>query len=296
MASIERSYVIDLAVRDFLPAVDAYRTILGIEGVRMLREQDPSGELDAFHFPVGGLNALGIMTYTGEIGPDTENHMGVYLRDHGDGIHILGNLVDDVDQLVRELPERGFPVATPEPVPYADGRLIFAEPVHQTLFEFATHHSDAVTALWRGRAEQATERRIVRADRCDIAVRDLGAATKAFSNFLQIDPVDRADALGEGEGVVGVDFPVGGLRAYGLVSLEGESSGPYGRVIGSFLDRHGDGAVLMGFEVDDLGRRQRELEELGYRFEYDQPPSSAVGRSNLISAVYGVALEFTERA
>jgi hypothetical protein len=291
--TIERSYVIDLAVHDFDGAAGTIGAILGHEGYRMVPEANPTGELDGIHFPVGGINALGIMALKGGPKAHPGHYMTDFLESHGDGICILGHLVDDIDKQVKEFESRGVSLASPEPMPYSDGRLIFTTPVRGASFEFAQHHDHGVTELWDARKAAASNPRVSRAYRVDIVVDDLEAATAEFENFLAIRSVSATED--RGSGLVGVDFPIGGLDALGLVALDGSKRGPIADAVASFQSKSGEGPMMLGFHVDDLDRTQSDLQGRGVEFLLPSPIRTGEGRSNFTRPVYGVTFEFTER-
>jgi hypothetical protein len=291
--AIERSYVIDILVHDFDLATETFSQVLGRQGHRMVPEANPTGELDGMHFAVGGINALGIMALKGGPASHPGHPMADFLNSHGDGICILGHLVDDIDQQVEEFKARGVALATPEPTSYSDGRLVFTAPVRGSLFEFAQHHGHGVTELWDSRREADPKPRLGPAYRIDVVVDDLDAATKEFANFLGLDPSPSAED--RGRGVRGVDFPIGGLDAMGLIGLEGTARGPVADEVVAFRGRSGEGGMIFGFVVDDLDRVQGELSDLGIGFVLDRGESFGAGRSNLTRPVHGVTFELTER-
>ena len=295
MSRIERAYVVDLAVRDIHAAAERFSKILGMEGVRMSPEQDPEGHHDGIHFPVGGINALGLMTYRGEPDPQSDAPISKLLATRGEGIWLLGHLVDDVDEHAQQLIARGYSVPQPEPAPYADGRLIFTDEIHGTLFEFARHHSDAVSELWRKRHRASLNRRVERSYRVDIAVEDLGKATETFADFLGLDPTpSEVEALDPSGVVKGVSFPIGGLDELNLVTVEDKPIGALATRIERRIQAGLEGPLLLGFVVSDIEKVQSELQELDVQFEHSEPKRSPRGRSNLTQPVCGVILEFVE--
>lgn len=291
--TIERSYVIDLAVHDFEGAAGTIGKILGLEGYRMVPEADPSGTLDGIHFPVGGINALGIMALKGGPKAHPGHYMSEFLESHGDGICILGHLVDDIDKQVKEFASRGVSLATPEPQPYSDGRLIFTSAVRGAPFEFAQHHDHRVTDLWDARKAAARNPRVRQAYRVDLVVDDLEAAAAEFERFLAIRSVPATED--RGRGLKGVDFPIGGLDAMGLIALDGSGRGEVAEAVASFRAASGEGPMMLGFHVDDVDRTQRELQDLGVKFLLPSPIRTGEGRSNFTRPVYGVTFEFTQR-
>lgn len=293
MAKLDRSYVIDFAVSDFPTACETFATIFDLNGIRMNPEKDSSGQLDGMHFPVGGVNAVGIMTARVAHTPDSENHMARFLGTHGEGINILGHLVDDIDGYAQQLLDSGVKLAYPTPVPYEDGRLIISQAVHGVSFEFAQHHGEQVTDLWRRHYDDNPQRRVRRALRVDVAVRDLDAAAKTFATILGLEPKERTSFPADSGSVMGVDFAVGGLEAIGLVTLDGEPKDPFASAVADELDRRGDGGLLMSFEVDDLEKSVNDLRSKGISFLFESEPDGD-SRSALTAPLHGVRVQLSE--
>lgn len=293
---IKRSYVIDLAVRDIEAAASTFGEIFGIGPYRMLPEQDPTGQLDAFHFPIGGLNALGLMTVKGEPdATDQRNYFSRYLATKGEGIALLGHLTDDVDGLSAELAGKDIPLIVAEPVPYADGRLIETAPVHGAVFEFGQHHGEEVSDLWRERRAKAeASAKVLGAYFVDLIVEDLAAAARDVSVIYGIDPIQPPELPEGDDSVAGLDFVIGGLYAVGLRAPVAGRDGAAGRRAREFLDRRGEGAATLGLLVDDLEATQRRVEELGVKFEYPDPLRTPVGRLNVTVPVHGMSLQFAQ--
>jgi catechol 2,3-dioxygenase-like lactoylglutathione lyase family enzyme len=126
----------------------------------------------------------------------------------------------------------------------------------------------------------------------DIVVDDLEAATAEFENFLAIRSVPATED--RGLGLRGVDFPIGGLDAMGLLALDGSERGQIADSVASFRSASGEGPMILGFHVDDLDRVQRDLQDLGVKFLCPSPIRTGEGRSNFTRPVYGVTFEFTE--
>jgi catechol 2,3-dioxygenase-like lactoylglutathione lyase family enzyme len=290
MPKIDRSYVIDFAVGDFDGACRTFGSVFGLEGVRMNPEKDPSGELDGMHFPVGGVNAVGIMTAKVPHTADSHNHMARFLATHGDGINILGHLVDDIDGFAAGLVERGIQLTYPTPMPYEDGRLIVTHAMHGVSFEFAQHHGDQVTDVWKAHYDENPGRRVLRATRVDVVVDDLDAATHTFSRVLGLEPSVRTQFPGAGGSVTGVDFAVGGLRALGLVAVSDRPGGAFGALAAAQLTARGEGGLLMGFEVADLANAVKELRADGVDIALED------GAIAITNPLHGVAIQLEQAA
>lgn len=304
MPKLERAYVIDLAVpRDtFGVACTAYGELFGLDSVHTGAVHDLTGQVDMRHFPVGGLNAFGVMTVNRrpeemgageEVRPGTER-LVEYINGHPEGgIYLLGHLVDDVDGYLAQLRTNGIPMETLVPRPYPDGHLIVTKFVHGTAWEFAQHKGAEVTGEWNGLRQDASGAGIERAYRVDVAVRDLNAAIESVRRITGREPGPRR-AHDDGGALKGVDFPIGGLEALGLVSLAGAPKGGLSRTIEDHLDRYGEGAAMVGFHVQDLRSTHARVEKAGGKLRYNENQQSAEGPTNVTDPIYGVVFQFTE--
>lgn len=304
MPKMERAYVIDLAIpkETFDAACTAYGELFGIESVHTGAVHDPTGQVDMRHFPVGGLNAFGVMTVKRrpeevepgeEVRPGTER-MVEYLDTHPEGgIYLLGHLVDDVDGYLAGLRDHGVPIEGSEPRPYPDGHLIVTKFVHGAAWEFAQHKGAEVTGDWNGLRQDASGAGIERAYRVDVAVRDLDAAIESVRRITGREPGPRR-AHDDGGALKGVDFPVGGLEALGLVALASAPKGGLSQTVEDQLDRYGDGAAMVGFHVPDLRNTHKRVEKAGGKLRYHEDQASAEGLTNVTDPIYGVVFQFTE--
>lgn len=304
MPEMEREYVIDLAVpkETFDAACKAYSELFGIESVHTGAVHDLTGQVDMRHFPVGGLNAFGVMTVKQrpeevaageEVRPGTER-LVEYLDAHPEGgIYLLGHLVDDVDGYLALLQARGIPMETLEPRPYPDGHLIVTKFVHGAAWEFAQHKGAEVTGDWNGLRQEASGAGIERAYRVDVAVRDLDAAIESVRKITGREPGPRR-ACDDGGALKGVDFPVGGLEALGLVSLAGAPKGGLSQTVEDHLDRYGEGAAMVGFHVPDLRGTHARVEKAGGKLRYNEDQPSEEGLTNVTEPICGVVFQFTE--
>jgi hypothetical protein len=286
----QRSYVIDCAVHDVPAAIADVSAILGMEAFPMPDDADPSGQLVAGHFPVGGINALGIMGIKGGVDAHPRNDLAQNLKANGERVFLLGFLVNDIDQRVADLRDAGITPAYDAPVPYADGRLMSCHPVHGTVFEFAQHLGEEITERWAGRRAEATGALIDRAYRADVVVADLEAAAKTFTAALKIEAM-ACDAIPDG--LRGVRFPVNGLEEIRLLTPEGRPRGGYATAIGSWLESHGEGPMSVGFIVPDLDRVARALEEGAV--PVIETSTSSTERSIVAGPLHGIVFQFTER-
>jgi hypothetical protein len=287
---ILRSYVLDCAVNDVPGAIADIKKLLGMDAYPMPDDADPSGQLEAGHFPVGGINALGIMGVKGGTDAHPENDLGQNLKEHGERMFLLGFLVDDIDQQVLDLRDAGVTPAYKAPVPYADGRLMTCRPVHGTVLEFAQHLGEEITDRWAGRRAEASGAFIERAYRADVIVDDLEAATKVFTAAFDIEA---ASCTNLPESLRGVSFPVDGLEEIRLLAVDGAPTGGYAGEIAAWLAKSGEGPMTAAFLVPDLDRTRELLQESSVRV-IDEI-ESAEARSVIAGPLHGVVFEFTER-
>jgi predicted enzyme related to lactoylglutathione lyase len=300
---MERCYVIDLAVPkdDFVAACAAYGELFGMEPVHTGAVHSTTGETDMMHFPVGGLNAFGVMTVLkepGSAGAEAANVAGLsrFLSGHPNGgIYLLGHLVDDIDGWWDTLAGRGIPLDGDGPRPYPDGRLLVTQVVHGTVWEFGQHHGPQVTGVWNGLRGEAAGAGIERAYRVDVAVRDLDAAVEAVRKITGREPGPRVGLTDDGA-IEGVDFPVKGLAATGLVTLNGKPKGAMSQAIADHLDRYGEGPVMAGFHVQDLQDTRARVEKVGGKLQYASDQPSAEGTTNITDPIHGVVFQFTQPA
>lgn len=306
MAQMERCYVIDMAVpkNDFDATCSTYAELWGMEPVHTGLVHDTTRQVDMKHFPVGGLNAWGVMTVLkppAEVPPGEQtrrasDRMVDFLRTHPDGgIYLLGHLVDDIDGYLATLVGHGIPMETKEPHPYPDGRLIVTDVIHGTSWEFGQHKGAEVTGDWSGLRAEASGAGIERAYRVDVAVRDLDAAIDAVRKITGREPVPRA-ALDDDGALRGVDFPVRGLAATGLVTMAGKPKGGLSQAIADHLDRYGDGPAVAGFHVQSLAETRARVEKAGSSMTYGKDQPSGEGATNVAEPIHGVVFQFTEAA
>jgi hypothetical protein len=300
MAELERCYVIDIAVpkEEFRAACSAFADIFGIEPVHTGAVHSTHGDTDMMHFAVGGLNALGVMTVlrppAEAAGDGMTGQMAEYLERHrAGGVYLLGHLVDDIDGYLAILKGNDIPMVTPEPRPYPDGRLIATDFVQGTIWEFGQHKGAEVTGDWSGLRAAAADITIERAYRVDVVVRDLDRAIEDVRRITGREPGPRAGIDDDGA-IKGVDFPIKGLAATGLVSLDGTPKGAFSQAVADHLEQYGEGAMSIGFHVGDMAKARARIEEAGATFQYAQDQPSAEGLTNITSPIHGVIVQYTQ--
>jgi len=123
-----------------------------------------------------------------------------------------------------------------------------------------------------------------------VVVADLAAATDAFTTFLG-PPTVRDDTESST-----VSFRVAGLGVLELVGPQKGDPDPLRDSIATRLQSTGEGLVTLGIVVDDVRRRQRELERAGISFVMPQPQASAAGAWNATTAAttHGLFIRLSE--
>ncbi len=134
----------------------------------------------------------------------------------------------------------------------------------------------------------------------DIVVRDLDRAIPFFRTILGTDPIDTSE-IGADQGEVrAAHFPAPGpgkegVHSIGLFQLTTDAPKTLtGKRIKKFLDEHGEGVCLIGFQVDDIDKTQRSFEEQGLQFIKPVPDDYQMGRGNELERYFGVGLWFAQ--
>jgi catechol 2,3-dioxygenase-like lactoylglutathione lyase family enzyme len=301
---ITKSYCINVAVRDLDAAVRTYEQVLGIEAIPKAAGFDPWGGARGVDFPIGGPYSLALVTVD-EPAADSPNPASRHLATRGDGVYLVGLLVDDVDAHQRHLAASGIPLLTPEAVPTEAGRSVFTDPDHTagTVLQF-TQFDDpgGEEQRWSKLVRAAQDRRAYQSYVLDIAVRDLAASVKTYSDAFGIEAIPMPDGADPSESMDASHFTVGGpaengiggLYAIGLMTPRGTPKGPIPQAVNDYLDAHGEGSFLVAFLTEDLDRQQEHLRSLGIGLCYDEPMRYVHGILQMTTPVHGVWLDFAQ--
>lgn len=293
-------YVSDLRVADYHGAAKAYRKAFGIEGHMMWEEYEPSGTTRGIHFMIGGLAAFGILSPAENPCGDTAENLTAELRERGDGITLLGAIAPDLDARVAELRARGLRFRYPAHKRVGDEWLNRTEPMHGVSFLWAQHDPGHWESWERSELVSSTpppsdgtpiERVAEGAWAFEIAVADMDAAIHNLGVFLGSAVPLPCDALVPG--LVGVEFPVKGLRAIRLVSPVSGVHSARSDAVADFLRQHGDGVFALELGVNDVARIQRYLDQIGIARTVDGYSTSR-GRHVLSESLYGLHIEYTQ--
>ncbi|MCF8032055.1 MAG: methylmalonyl-CoA epimerase [Desulfarculaceae bacterium] len=129
---IKRLAHIGVAVKDLDDVAKVYTDMLPLE----MTSTDMVGELQTGFIPVGETNVELVMSTT----PD--GIMSKYVEKRGEGIHHLAFEVEDIDQAVAELKDKGVPLTSDEAKPGAHGsKVVFLHPkaTHGVLIELVEY-------------------------------------------------------------------------------------------------------------------------------------------------------------
>lgn len=308
-------YVVDLAIGDFEAAVSDFHRLFGVEGIPMWEEYEPSRMTRGMHFPVGGLQAFGLMAPTDR--PTTPVPAGLTPAQHllarhyrdelatrGEGPNLIGFIAADLRQTQAEFEAMGIQFVSKEPWRVGDEHINLSERVHGVTLCFAQHDPGHWERWERGElraqgdtrvpgAASTAHRRVTRALSLEIAVRDLDAAAASFARVFGTP--ERVDAAALADGVRGCDFRVGGLRNVRLVAVD-RQAGPRSRLVAQFLDRRGEGPMLTSFLVPDVERLRAELDAEGVAFLAEPLRRDGVAASACTEPIHGCAVEFVQEA
>ena len=118
----ERAYVVDIAVSDLAAAAGRFSVIFGMDPIRT-DEYDPGAAIQMCHFPIGGLNAIGLMAIAGTPDASSRDMVSRRLATAGEGAFLVGFLVDDIEAEQSRLEEDGLRSVYRKPIQYEAGRL-----------------------------------------------------------------------------------------------------------------------------------------------------------------------------
>ncbi|HPG24467.1 MAG TPA: VOC family protein [Myxococcota bacterium] len=134
----------------------------------------------------------------------------------------------------------------------------------------------------------------------DIIVRDLDRAIEFFRAVLGVEPVDTSEIGADQSELRAAHFPAPGpgregIHSIGLFALTTDDpKTESGKHVKEFLETHGEGISLIGFQVDDIDATQRDLEGKGLRFINDRPVDYQMGRGNQLEPRFGTSVWFAQ--
>ena len=124
----------------------------------------------------------------------------------------------------------------------------------------------------------------------NVAVKDLEAASKKFSEVLGIDPVPHKAEDFAFKRIRGVDLKIGDIVITLIASDDPDTS------VASFIEKKGEGVFLVSFEVDDIENDIKKLETKGCQMVVDKPLPYAHGKAawGYPKSMYGVQIELIQ--
>ena len=124
----------------------------------------------------------------------------------------------------------------------------------------------------------------------NIAVSDLEAAAAKMEAVLGMKPRYTKPEDFAFPGLKGAGFWVNGLNI-SLIEPEDENT-----VVGKFIQKKGEGVLLLSFESDDVDNDVEQLRKAGMQFAMPENASGAFGRVNFIhpKSMHGVQVEIIQ--
>jgi len=124
----------------------------------------------------------------------------------------------------------------------------------------------------------------------NIAVKDLDAAVKKYSDVLGVKPKWTKPEDFAFPGLKGATLDVAGVSINLIASDNPETS------IYKFVESRGEGVFLISLQVSDLEKDMKNLAEKGVRFVSEKPLSYATGKVNFghPKSLHGVQIEFIQ--
>lgn len=122
----------------------------------------------------------------------------------------------------------------------------------------------------------------------NIAVKDLGAATKRFAEVLGVEPTPMGNDDFAFPNLIGSQFTLGNDVVIRLIASEAPDTS-----IARFIDSRGEGLFLMTIEVADVEQKMRELVHKGVQLISNTPIEHWTGKVGFVhpKSLHGVQLE-----
>jgi predicted enzyme related to lactoylglutathione lyase len=145
---LKQLYVYDIAVRDLDEAIGNYKALFGVDPIDTTSITGSGGEVRSVHFPApgegAGIHSVGLCQLLTD-DPQTVGgkRLKKALDTRGEGIFLIGFLVDDIDKAQDTLEARGFEFIDKEKIDYRMGRGNAIGDVHGVSYWFAQHYDQA---------------------------------------------------------------------------------------------------------------------------------------------------------
>lgn len=149
--------VIDIVVelKNLDKAAYTWANIFGVEPILMREDYNPDGGIRAYHVPLPAgemaCHAIGIMAPIDDVHPGGR-HLREHLQQYGEGVYLIGFMVDDPDRVQEALEENSkLDFRWKKPIRYAAGIHNITKIDKRTqgiCIEFA-RHDDGALERWR---------------------------------------------------------------------------------------------------------------------------------------------------
>lgn len=122
----------------------------------------------------------------------------------------------------------------------------------------------------------------------NVAVKDLEAATKRFTEVLGVKPTPMGNEDFAFPNLVGSQFTLGNNVVIRLIASQSPDTS-----IARFIDSHGEGLFLITIEVADVEQKMRELAQKGVQLISNTPIEHWTGKVGFVhpKSLHGVQLE-----
>ena len=269
---------VGIVVQDLWRTIENYWNILGIGPWEVLSWEAPLVYGRTYHGKPAWARDIVALVQVGSVQLELcqpvegDSIYRDFLAEHGEGLHHLNFLVDDVDQTIRILEEQGFPCmqsgryGAPEKkygFSYVDTKPLRAvwEPVHRGEKEGAKvfYYPEDPPEISPARVK------IKDINKVGIVVKDLHQVMENYWNILGIGPWDvfmREAPLTYDRRYLGkpawareeiAKVKVGGVQLELCQPIEGDS------IYGDFLAERGEGLHHLSFTVNDLAKTTQML-------------------------------------
>ncbi len=267
-----------LVVKDVQKTVEAYWNILGIGPWDVYSWEAPLLYDYKYHGKPAQARAKLALTQVGEVQFELAEHIegdsiyGDFLKEHGEGLHHLNYLVDDVDKTAEILAKQGFPSI--QSARFGDTgayNYIYIEPLH-TIWEVVHMPTDMGEEPMRyPDAMQGSPAKVKVAgiNQVCLVVKDVQKTVEAYWNILGIGPWD----VYSWETPLLYDYKYHGkpaqaraklaLTQVGEVQFELAEHIEGGSIYGDFLKEHGEGLHHLNYLVDDVDETAEILAKQG---------------------------------
>jgi len=153
---IEFLKVVDIVVRleNLEKAARTWASLFDVEPIPMREEYNPDGGVRAYHVPLPegemAMHAIGLMAPIDDVHPGGR-HLREHLDRYGEGLYLIGFMVDDPARMQDELSREGFQFRWPQPIRYAAGvhNITLPDEALQGICIELSRHDEGALERWR---------------------------------------------------------------------------------------------------------------------------------------------------